>query len=241
MALYIKVKEELQECTPRGFLDVDIPPTPCSGDIDQRIRDRGLLRPNMSETGRPRSLTPDVEEAILRLVEDEPSISSREIARHVELNQSNVLRIFREQLLYHFHPQLIQCLNPEDYPRRRQFYEWFLHQSEVVPDFTSCPLFSDEPAFTRDSVFNTHNQHIRDQINPLAFTVRSHQVSFSINIWCGIIHNTLLGPHVMKNRLIGANYRDFLVNILPVLLEAARARTWFQHDGAPAHFSHLEK
>ena len=106
-------------------------------------------------------------------------------------------------------------------------------------------LFSDEPAFTRDSVFNTHNQHIRDQINPLAFTVQSHQVRFSVNIWCGIIHNMLVGPRVMKNRLTGANYRDSLVNILPVLLEevplAVCARTWFQHDGAPAHFSHLEK
>ena len=79
--------------------------------------------------------------------------------------------------------------------------------------------------------------------NPLAFTVRSHQVRFSINIWCGIIHNTLLGPHVMPNHLTGANYRDLLVNTLPVLLEevplAVHARTWFQHDGAPAHFSHV--
>ena len=67
---------------------------------------------------------------------------------------------------------------------------------------------------------------------------------FSINIWWGIIHNTLLGPHVKTNRLTGANYRDFLVNTLPVLLEEVPlvvcARTCFQHDGAPAHFSHLD-
>ena len=82
--------------------------------LDQRLRERGPLRLNMSETGRPRSLTSDVDEAILGLVEDEPSISSCEIARRAELNQSSVLRIFHEKLLYHFHPQLIQCLNPED-------------------------------------------------------------------------------------------------------------------------------
>ena len=153
--------------------------------------------------------------------------------------------VFHDQLLYHFHPQLIQCLNPEDYPQRRQFYECFLHQSAVVPDFASCVLFSDELAFTRDSVFNTHNQHIMDQINPVAFTVRLHQVTFSINIWCGSIHSTLLGPHVMTNILTGAHYKDFLVNTLSVLLDEVPlvvcARTWFQHDGAPAHFSHLEK
>ena len=43
----------------------------------------------MSEHVRDRS-APDVKEAILGLVEDEPSISSCEIARRVELNQSNV-------------------------------------------------------------------------------------------------------------------------------------------------------
>ena len=59
--------------------------------LDQRLRERGSLRPNMSEASRPRSLIPDVEEAILGLLEDEPSISSPEIARRVELNQSNVL------------------------------------------------------------------------------------------------------------------------------------------------------
>ena len=59
--------------------------------LSQRLRERGSLRPNMSETGRPRSLTPDVKEAILGLVEDEPSISSCEIARRVELNQYTAL------------------------------------------------------------------------------------------------------------------------------------------------------
>ena len=125
--------------------------------LDQWLRERGSLRSNMYETGRPRFLTPDVEEAILGVVEDEPSINSREIARHVELNQSTVLRILHEQLLYPFHRQRVQCLNPEDYPQRHQFCVWFLHQSVVVPDLASCVLFSDESAFTRDGIFNTHN------------------------------------------------------------------------------------
>ena len=42
---------------------------------------------------------------------------------------------------------------------------------------------------------------------------------------------TLLGPHVMPN------YRDFLENNLPVLLEEVPLAVRFQHDGAPAHFS----
>lgn len=156
--------------------------------LDQRLRETGSLRANMSETGRPRSVTPDVEEVILGVVEEEPSVSSRAIARRVQLSQSTVLRILHEQLFYPFHPQRVQCLNPDDYPRRREFCEWFLHQSALIPDFSSCVLFTDESSFTRDGIFNTHNQHIWDQVNPFAIAVRSHQVRFSVNIWCGIIH-----------------------------------------------------
>ena len=32
-AVYQKLKKELQQCTPRGFLNVDIPSTPCSSDL----------------------------------------------------------------------------------------------------------------------------------------------------------------------------------------------------------------
>ena len=91
------------------------------------------------------------------LVDDEPSISSHENACRVELNQSTVLRILYKQLLCPFHLQHVQCLNPEVYPQRRQLCEWFLHQSAVVPDFANCVLFSDESAFTRNGIFNTHN------------------------------------------------------------------------------------
>ena len=78
--------------------------------FDQRLRERGSLRPDMSETGRPRSLTPDVEEAILGLLEDEPAISSREIAHHVELNQSNVLRFFTSNYCITFIRNLFSVL-----------------------------------------------------------------------------------------------------------------------------------
>jgi len=49
-----------------------------------------------------------------------------------------------------------------------------------------------------------------------------------------------IGPYFLPPRLNGGNYRDFLENQLPVLLEnmplRERAQLIFQHDGAPAHF-----
>jgi hypothetical protein len=57
----------------------------------------------------------------------------------------------------------------------------------------------------------------------------------------GIVGDCSVGPHVLPHRLTGNRDRDILLHDLPKLLEvapqAARARMWYIHDGAPAHFS----
>jgi hypothetical protein len=64
-----------------------------------------------------------------------------------------------------------------------------------------------------------------------------HQQRFSINVWLGIVCDYLVGPHVLPHRFAGNRYRDFLLHDLPKLLEFVRERMWYNHDGAPAHFS----
>jgi hypothetical protein len=60
-------------------------------------------------------------------------------------------------------------------------------------------------------------------------------------VWAGIPGNCLVGPHVLPHRLTGNHYRDFLLHDLPQLLGdlplTVRARMWYTHDGALAHFS----
>lgn len=64
-------------------------------------------------------------------------------------------------------------------------------------------------------------------------TVRAHK-------W-HIIGSHLLGPVILPPRLNGAAYLQFLQNTLPELIDdvplAVRRNMWFQHDGAPPHFS----
>jgi hypothetical protein len=71
--------------------------------------------------------------------------------------------------------------------------------------------------------------------------LRRHQQQFSINVWAGIVGDYLVGPRVLPHRLTGNHYRHFLLHDLPKLLEhvplAVRARMWYMHNGAPAHFS----
>jgi hypothetical protein len=65
-------------------------------------------------------------------------------------------------------------------------------------------------------------------------------VTYSVVINFGVLV-CLVGPHVLPHGLTGNHYRDFLLHDLPKLMEdvplAVRARMWYMHDGAPAHFS----
>jgi len=51
----------------------------------------------------------------------------------------------------------------------------------------------------------------------------------------------LSGPVILDDRMTGQNYLDFLQNELPKQLEdvplATRIAMYFQHDGAPSHYT----
>jgi hypothetical protein len=68
-----------------------------------------------------------------------------------------------------------------------------------------------------------------------------HQVRCSMNVWAGIIGNCVAGSYLLPDRLNGPAYCVFLQEVLPALLDdvplTVRRDMWFQHDGAPAHFS----
>jgi hypothetical protein len=64
-------------------------------------------------------------------------------------------------------------------------------------------------------------------------------------VWCGVLGNNLIGPHVIEGRLTAPFFRNFLENELPLNLEdvplATRRRMWLQHDEAPSHFGIFER
>ena len=49
-----------------------------------------------------------------------------------------------------------------------------------------------------------------------AIVERNSQHRFSVNLWCGVIDNQLIGPAVLPSRLKGRSYVDFLQNELPI-------------------------
>lgn len=210
--------------------------------IDRRLGETGTMRPDRGNAGRQRDVrTPELEERILEEVGMNPRTSTRSVAHDVGVAHMTVWKVLHDQLLYPYRFQKVQHLLQEDYPRRSALCQWVVDKTTHTPDFSSNILFTDEATFTRSGIFNSHNTHVWTDENPHVTWRGNYQHRFSLNVWCGIIGNYLIGPHVMPGRLTGALYCQFLIQHLPILLEdvplAQRQRMWFMHDGAPAHTS----
>src|SRR5215469_2116761 len=118
---------------------------------------------------------------------------------------------------------------------------YLYHWIKAHPELISVILFSDKASFTRDGVNNLRNVHTWSNDNPHETSVTKFQRRFSVNVWCGLLGNKLIGPFVFDNNLTGYTCEVFLRNELPGLLEdiplMIRSQTYFQHDGAPPHYT----
>jgi hypothetical protein len=98
--------------------------------------------------------------------------------RRHQISQRTVVRVLHDQLLYPFHVQHVQDLQPPpDYEHRRAFCEWLLQQDAAYPTFLSRMLVMDEACFTWNGILNTRNQHTWTDENPLFFFKKHHSNS----------------------------------------------------------------
>lgn len=180
-------------------------------------------------------------ENILQAVQRSPTTSTRRISAQLNIPKSTVWRTINAHGLYPFHQQKVQHLRPGDHPRRLQFCQWVNLNHQSIPFI----LFSDEANFTRNGINNTRNSHVWSEENPHATVESNFQQRFSVNVWCGMIDNQLIGPYILEHRVTGGNYLKFLNNEFIAVLEnfplAKRTEMYFQHDGAPIHFTNEVK
>ncbi|GFT85204.1 DUF4817 domain-containing protein [Trichonephila clavipes] len=111
--------------------------------------------------------------------------------------------------------------------------DWLCNQTLPLTCYSPMNAVSVGKAFS-----NAHNWKYN---NPHTIHPHSCQRRFSVNVWVGIIYDHLIGEYLLPRRLDGGTYLVILQEVLPVLLQSVpaniKARMWFQHDGALAHFS----
>ena len=85
--------------------------------------------------------------------------------------------------------------------------------------FLNHVLFSDEANFANTGNVNWHNMHYWENENPRWMRTVPFQHPWSINCWCGIVSDLVIGPYFFKGRLTGQVYANFLQNVLPQLMQ----------------------
>lgn len=206
--------------------------------MHQNLRDFGqfTVPQHAQAPGRPRRHPDDLDRRILRFFARDPRRSTRQAARRFRVSQSFVWLLLNLSDLHPFHFRPVQDILPTDFAGRVTFCQWFERNIETNI------LWSDESTFTRDGQFNVHNEHFWAAENPRLTRRNAFQVRFSVNVWAGIINETLIGPIFIEERLNGGNYLNLLRHMVTELLD--EVPLWnlnnlhFQHDGAPAHFEH---
>lgn len=136
-----------------------------------------------------------------------------------------------------------QALSEQDHEQRRLFCQWAIQRWRDDENFFKFVMFSDEATFQSDGLLNRHNSHYWSPVNPHWMQEVDHQHRWSVNVWCGIVNGYLIGPHFFEGTVNGANYLQFLQEVLPGLLEhvdlETRMKMWFQQDGAPPHYANI--
>jgi hypothetical protein len=149
-----------------------------------------------------------MEEEVLNIIDDDPPLSTRQIARTLNLGHMSVHRVLQDEKLKPFHFTLVQKLEEEDYQRRDEFCQWLLRANEADENFLKNILWTDESLFTREGLFNRHNAHYYAEENPHVTRDRGFQRRWKLNIWAGIRGEQIIGPclfdHYLRVREIHA-------------------------------------
>lgn len=208
--------------------------------ISQRLRETGSFT-RKNEGGRPRD-GQNEEQRILDYFEEQPTSSCRGAASALQLpSHMAAFRTLHRHDLHPFRYQKVQALKPADHAPRVQFCEWLLQRLHQDRNMFSKIIFTDEATFSREGIFNSHNLHEWSHENHHNIREHGHQERFTVNVWAGIAGDYLIGPYILPERLTGEVYAIFLDQVLPGLLQNIPNRileeTFYQHDGAPPHFS----
>lgn len=211
--------------------------------LDQRLRESGTFVPNYRNRGRPRERrTVQIEEQILDAVHEDPTSSTRQLSRELNIpSNTTVHSVLSENLLRPFHLTKVQPLYRNDNIQRTFFCNTILNRIHEEPNFLLRVLWSDECTFTRDGVFNSHNFHFWADENPRAFREFGHQRRFSVNVWLGILNLRVVGPIFLPNRLNAIEYVNVLEEVLDNVPLQLRPNMLYMNDGAPAHNARISR
>lgn len=192
---------------------------------------------DLPRTGRP-SVSEEKVEVVRQAFVRSPSKSTRRASSELGIPQSTVNKILNKKLRLHaYKVQILHHLQPDDCPRRAAFATEILQRIENDNEYLQRVCFSDEATFHTSGKVNRHNVRIWGSENP-NFTREEIRDSPKVNVWCGLMHNKIIGPFFFAELSITGNiYLDMLQHFVIPQLNDLQPRVIFQQDGAPPHWA----
>lgn len=191
--------------------------------------------------GRPRTS----DEAVERIRQSCVRSPKKSIARRslqLGIPKTTIQNVLHKRLRLHAYKiQLKHEIKPTDRPKRYAFACNMLENIDNDESFLKRVIFTDEATFHVNGCVNRHNCRIwgSEQPNEIIEYVRN---SPKLNVWCGLMHDKLIGPFFFVEQTITGNvYFDMLEQYVFPQLEQIEnennVELLFQQDGAPPHFS----
>jgi len=197
------------------FLNCRIPTQRVFTQIYQTLQDTGTLPGVRIAAKCDVNEGVDEEKGIVHMVQSSPGASTQRIARRLCVRPTSVWRTLHAEGMYPYHVQRVQHLGPDDFAQRLEFCKW-LNGSRQLHCYI---LFTDEVQFNLDGVNNTHNSYVWVDENPYNTVESNFQLCFSVNVWCAVLDDQLIGPFILEGHLTGEAYLQFLQEELPRLSE----------------------
>lgn len=209
----------------------------CVAKLLNKFKDTGSVH-DKPRCGPPRRVSDEeTSVAVLGAFRKSPTKSIRRLSSETNLPKSSIHRILK---LHKWHPyklHLMQKLSEDDPDRRLEFCSWAMTMCEENDNFPYEILFTDEANFYVSGEVNKQNTRYWSPNNPYWFDETKVQGSSRLMVWCGIWKDQIVGPFFFEDTVRGENYLIMLRTEALPSLPNNEGPTWFQQDGAPAHYS----
>lgn len=182
---------------------------------------------------------PRYEQTVLNYFNNNPNASVRVASLDLNLPRENIRRCLKKNKVKPFKPKFLHTLEPGDDDRRMEFCLWAQGEYLNNRNFKKTILLSDEATFTTNGVVSSQNSRFWAIENPEWVINCKRQYSQKVNVWCGLLNETIIGPFFFEGNMNSMQFLQFLRNefwnILHELSIQERVNLHFQLDGSPVH------
>lgn len=182
--------------------------------LADRVLETGCVQPGKNKNKRiERPVRNEIAADVLAAVQINPHDSTRQISRDAGVGHMTVWRIINEHKMHPYKISLHQELEEGDPQRRIDFCTFALNKTIEDRTFFNSVLWCDEATFRSTGEVNRHNMHYWAIENPHWIREVNNQRYWSLNTWCGILGNKIIGPYFFDGTLNGDMYNHFLINV----------------------------